>query len=254
MAVVLQAAEGCSFNTCTFCDFYRNRPFHIKSPNELRQHIAKVKALLGDGLSLRRSIFLADANALVVPMNRLLPLLDVMQAEIDVEARGGLYAFLDGFSGEKKSAADYAELKRRGLRRVYVGLESGSDSLLRFLKKPGTATQAIHAVQSMKAAGLAVGVIVLLGAGGHEYASDHVTATAHALNTMELDRGDIVYLSELVVSDAMPYAKQALDAGLTPLSTSQCVQQGSNIVAQLDFPGRQHSPSISRYDIRDFVY
>jgi len=27
MAVVLQAAEGCAFNTCTFCDFYRDRSF-----------------------------------------------------------------------------------------------------------------------------------------------------------------------------------------------------------------------------------
>lgn len=254
MSLVLQMTEGCSFNTCTFCDFYRNRPFHIKTPDELHHHIAGVKALLGDGLSLRQSIFLADANALVAPMNRLLPLLDVVQTAFGVEDRRGLYAFLDGFSGEKKSAADYATLKSHGLRRVYVGLESGSDALLRFLKKPGTAKQAIHTVQSMKAAGLAVGVIVLLGVGGHEHASDHVTATARALNTMGLDRDDIVYLSELVVTDNLPYAKQALDADLTPLSASQCSQQGSDIVNRLDFPDRQHRPRISRYDIRDFVY
>ncbi|TLN17680.1 radical SAM protein, partial [bacterium] len=39
MAVVLQLTEGCAFNTCTFCTFYRDRPFRIKKPEEFRQHI-----------------------------------------------------------------------------------------------------------------------------------------------------------------------------------------------------------------------
>ena len=80
MSVVLQASEGCSFNTCTFCTFYRDRPFRIKTAAEFQTHAAAVRDFLGDGLSLRRTIFLGDANALVIPTQRLLPMLDIIHA------------------------------------------------------------------------------------------------------------------------------------------------------------------------------
>ena len=44
LALALQATEGCSHNRCTFCDFYRGRPFRIKTPEELRAHVAAVRA------------------------------------------------------------------------------------------------------------------------------------------------------------------------------------------------------------------
>ena len=36
LALVVQATEGCSWNKCTFCAFYKDRPFHIKHEAELR--------------------------------------------------------------------------------------------------------------------------------------------------------------------------------------------------------------------------
>lgn len=254
MAVVLQATEGCSFNTCTFCDFYKGRPFHIKSPAEFRAHALAVRELLGEGLSLRRSIFLGDANALVIPMPRLLPLFEVVHEIYDVEALGGIYAFLDAFSGEKKSPQDYAALHAWGLRRVYIGLESGHADLLAFLKKPGTPQDAIQTVRALKSAGVAVGVIVLLGAGGKQYAKAHVRDTVEVLNAMPLGKGDILYLSELITSPEMAYAQDALRAGLEPLTRAECFAQGEAIVQGLRFLAVGNAPRISRYDIREFVY
>ncbi len=254
MAIVLQATEGCSFNTCTFCSFYKDRPFRIKHPDEFRTHAEAVRDFLGAGLSLRRTIFLADANALVVPMPKLLPLLDAVHQVYDVAALGGIYAFLDGFSGEKKSSADYAQLAERGLRRVYVGLESGNEALLKFLKKPGTPTDAVKAVKAMKAAGVAVGVIVLLGAGGHRYAGGHVADTINAINAMRLDQDDIIYFSELIESEGLAYARDAHRAGLKPLTHDERLAQGEAIRRGLTFSAQAGTPRISRYDIREFVY
>ncbi len=254
MALVLQATEGCSFNTCTFCSFYKGRPFHIKSPVEFRTHALAVREFLGEGLSLRRSIFLGDANALVIPMPRLLPLFEVVHEIYDVEALGGIYAFLDAFSGEKKSPQDYAALHARGLRRVYIGLESGHADLLAFLKKPGTPQDAIQTVQALKSAGVAVGVIVLLGAGGKQYAEAHVHETVKVLNAMPLGEGDILYLSELIISPEMAYAQDAFRAGLQPLTRAECTAQGKAITQGLRFQAAGGAPRISRYDIREFVY
>ncbi len=250
MAVVLQAAEGCSFNTCTFCDFYKARPFRIKPPDEFRAHAGAVRAFLGDGLSLRRGIFLGDANALVIPLRRLMPLLEAVHDVYDVAALGGVYAFLDGFSGRKKSADDYRLLAQADLRRVYIGLESGCADLLAFLNKPGTPADALQAVRALKAAGVSVGVIVLLGAGGTTYDAVHVRDTVALLNRMPLDKDDILYLSELVVSETLPYARQAASGGIVPLTPEAVRTQGERIAAGLH--GIQ--PRISRYNIEEFIY
>jgi len=68
LALVLQATHGCTHNACTFCTFYREIPFRIKSPEEFRSHVAAVLDFFGPALAMRRSLFLADANALVIPM------------------------------------------------------------------------------------------------------------------------------------------------------------------------------------------
>lgn len=254
MAVVLQATEGCSFNTCTFCSFYRDRPFRIKTPEEFRQHAQDVRAFLGRGLSLRRTIFLGDANAIVVPTERLLRLLDVVHEVYDVARLGGIYAFLDGFSGEKKSAADYARLRARGLKRVYIGLESGSPGLLRLLRKPGAPADAVAAVHALKAAGVAVGVIVLLGAGGQRWAAEHVRESAAVLNAMQLDMDDILYFSELFPAPDSPYTQNAIQTGLQPLAPEEIAAQQAAIEAGLVFTPTRGTPHISRYDIREFIY
>jgi hypothetical protein len=254
MAVVLQATEGCSFNTCTFCDFYRDRRFRIKTADEFRTHAREVKEYLGQGLLLRRTIFLGDANALVIPMPRLLDLIDVVHEEYDVERLGGIYAFLDGFSGEKKSVDDYALLANRGMKRIYIGMESGNADLLRLLKKPGRPDDVVQAVKTIKAAGIAVGIIVLLGAGGKAYARAHVRDTVAAVNAMPLDLDDLIYFSELVESEGLEYTRDAYQQQLQPLNSAERIAQGDEIERQLVFSDEGGMPHISRYDIREFVY
>ncbi len=254
MAVVLQATEGCSFNTCTFCTFYKDRPFRIKRPAEFRTHAEAVRDFLGAGLSLRRTIFLGDANALVTPMPMLLKLLDEVHAVYDVDKLGGVYAFLDGFSGERKSVADYKALAAQGLKRVYIGMESGNEGLLKFLNKPSKPDEVVRAVRAMKAGGVAVGIIILLGAGGQAYAEGHVADTIRALNAMPLDMDDIIYFSELVTSEAIDYTQAAYQAQLKPLTSQERIAQGEQIQAGLRFDAERGMPHISRYDIREFVY
>jgi len=254
MSVVLQLTEGCAFNTCTFCTFYRDRPFRIKKPDEFEKHLRAIRNYLGEGLSLRRTIFLGDANALIVPMTQLTVLMEKIHHVYDVETMGGIYAFLDGFSGEKKSQTDYRVLAGLGLKRVYLGLESGDPDLLHLLKKPGDPSDVISAVQSMKNAGLAVGLIVLLGAGGHRFEQSHIRETVRVLNQMPLDADDLIYFSELIETEGLPYVQTAYANHFLPLTSDERIQQGDVIEVGLGFSEAGGTPHISRYDIREFVY
>jgi len=254
LSIVLQATEGCSFGTCTFCDLYHRR-YRVKPADEFRAHAEAVRVYLGDSALLRgRSVFLGAANALAVPMPRLLEIMDTVAAVFGsrTTVRRPVHAFVDGFTGLRKTADDYAELASLGLRRVYVGLESGHDPLLEFVRKPATREQAVETVRAIKEGGVAVGVIVMVGLGGSRFAEGHVADTARAINDMRLDAGDLLYFSDLVEAPGTAYPQRALDADVRPLSLTERLDQMAAIRDRLHFPGPP--PRAARYDVREFVY
>jgi radical SAM superfamily enzyme YgiQ (UPF0313 family) len=247
----VQATEGCSFNTCTFCDLYQER-YRVKTPEEFRQHVSGVLGYLGASASLRsRGIFLGAANALAVPMPRLLPIFETMLDELDA-ARRGVCAFVDGFTGMRKTTAEYRLLSHLGLRRVYVGLESGHDPLLAFVRKPGKAADATETVRAIRSAGVHAGVIVMTGLGGQRFAEGHERDTAAAINAMGLGEGDLVYFSDLVEVPATSYPVLAADAHVTPLTAAERRLQQDRIRAGLRFTAAP--PQFATYDIREFTY
>ena len=165
-----------------------------------------------------------------------------------------LFAFIDAFHVERKSVADWQELRALGLARVYIGMESGHDPLLRWMNKPGDAADVLDAVTTLKAAGLQASVIILLGAGGQPYADGHVRDTTALLNAMPLGKGDLVYFSDFVVHADAPYAALAVAAGIEPLPSAALRAQENAIRAGFTAHDVQQPPQFARYDIGEFVY
>ncbi|HOC18459.1 MAG TPA: radical SAM protein [Vicinamibacterales bacterium] len=251
LSVVLQATEGCSFGSCTFCDLYHDG-YRVKAPGEFAAHVRGVVEYLGASIALRRrSIFLGAANALAVPVPRLVALLETLRATFPAPLPP-VRAFVDAFTGVRKNTEDYRVLAGLGLGRVYIGLESGHDPLLAFVRKPGTAGEAVETVRAMKAAGLQVGVIVMIGLGGEAFSSPHVEDTARTVNAMGLGEGDLLYFSDLVEMPGTAYPAIARDAQVRPLDLAARLAQLSALRSRLAFTGRP--PQYARYDIREFVY
>ena len=295
LALVLQATHGCSHNACTFCTFYQDIPFRIKSPDEFRSHVAGVLDFFGPALAMRRSIFLADANALVVPMPRLLALLDVITDRKEGETRDmretgasasvsepsplgpdalpdptfphlppatcplppatlPLFAFIDAFHVERKSVADWQELRGRGLQRVYIGMESGHDPLLRWLNKPGNAVDVLDAVRTLKAAGVAVSVIVMSGVGGEAFADAHVRDSVVLLNAMPLGWGDLIYISEFREQPGSDYVRMAAQNDVRALAPDELHAQTQMLRNEYRAPDPNQPPQFSAYNIDEFIY
>jgi radical SAM family protein len=264
LTLVLQVTLGCHWNRCTFCDFYQATHFHIRSMEEFEQHVHAVKRFFGDAIRLRRSIFLGDANALILPQNRLIRVFDQINQEfcfadssspmhLEKPVFEGVNSFLDVFAGERKSEMDFRELKARHLKRVYLGMESGFDPLLAFLNKPANSAQASDLVARLKSAGLSVGLIVLIGAGGDRFADAHVEETTALIRKMPLGAEDMIYLSPLHVSPDSRYAHRAREAGIRALTPLEIEEQTERMRARLTST-RQANPKLARYDIREFVY
>ncbi len=256
LSLVLQAAEGCSWNRCTFCTLYRDRKFRIKSCAEFRHHIQQVKDFVGAGITMRKSIFLGDANALIIPQSRLRELLAIVHDEFVFGGRNGMkgiYAFIDIFGAERKTFDDYRDMRDAQVKRVYLGLESGDEEVFRCLNKPGSPAACIEAVRMIKSAGINAGIILLAGAGGTRLASAHVTHSLAALAAMNLGAGDLVYVSPLIVSSDSPYMQSLRDFQSEPL-------QGPAIHQQLEHlkSGAKavcgSGAKVALYHLEEFIY
>ncbi len=150
LSLILQVTEGCQWNRCTFCTFYRGVSYRVKPIQELEAHLAVVVAYFGEGQSLRRGLFLGEANALALPTPDLLTRLDLITRWFADNGNRGkpIRAFVDIFTGRRKTVEEYAQLRTGGLRRVYLGVETGDEQLLRFLNKPQQPIDAIELIQT----------------------------------------------------------------------------------------------------------
>ncbi|HUJ08911.1 MAG TPA: radical SAM protein [Verrucomicrobiae bacterium] len=270
-ALVLQATEGCAYGSCLFCELYKGVFYSLKETKEFDDHVREAVRFHGEGLRARRSIFLGEANALALPQDTLLEFFKVLNKHFELppaqEARiparwwlgsttrfDGVSSFLDLFTGKSRSTDEYCELHKRGLRRVYIGLETGSNELSRWLCKPGSAEQAQRRVRALKEAGISVGVIVLLGAGGEMFDAAHRRETARVLNELSLGAGDSIYFSPLTIFPDSEYEEQTRALSIRPLSPQQLCEQEQAIRAALQFDAEHGRPYIARYSLETFLY
>jgi radical SAM superfamily enzyme YgiQ (UPF0313 family) len=178
-SLILQITLGCSHNKCTFCGTYMDKTFRKRPIEEVFEDIESVEAYAPE---ITR-VFLADGDAMLLSMDHLVKILDRLNESFPNLQRVGIYA--NARDVLKKSDEDLKELCWRKLGIGYIGLESGSDEILRRVRKGATAQQQIDAVRKAQKAGIKMSVIALLGLGGRDLSEEHAKKTAWALNEMQ---------------------------------------------------------------------
>ena len=148
--------------------------------------------LAGQRMPHTPRVFIADGNALVMPAPRLATILDALSAAMPQLRRVGIYAGARDILA--KSDEELAMLNEKKLRIIYLGLESGSDEVLRRIDKNANAAGMVQAVHKAKKAGIKVSVIALLGLGGVELSDQHAAETGRVVSEM-----DPQYLSMLTL-------------------------------------------------------
>ena len=176
---ILQVAYGCSHNRCTFCGTYAEKPFRVRPIDEVLEDIALAQAHIPD----TRRVFLADGNALVLDADRLITILDALASAFPLLRRVGIYASARDIL--HKTDAELAALHQRKLEIVYLGLESGSDEVLRRVHKGITAAEMVDGVKKLQVAGIRTSVIALLGLGGTELSTEHAEQTGRVVSAMD---------------------------------------------------------------------
>jgi len=180
-SILLQITVGCSRNTCTFCGTYAGERFRIKTDEIIMQDIAFAAAYC----RRQRRVFLCDGDALVVPQQRLLRILDAITVQLPWVTRVGAYANAKNL--KLKSAEELQELRRHGLGIVYMGLETGDDDTLKRINKGADSREMIAMGRKAREAGFKLSITVILGIAGRERSQIHAAETGRVLSAIDPD-------------------------------------------------------------------
>lgn len=178
-SLILQVTLGCSHNRCAFCSMYRTKSFATKPLDLVRREAAEARRRLGPAVP---RVFLADGDAMCLSARRLDEILDVVNEAFPRLQRVGIYA--NARDVLSKTDEELAELRRRKLKILYLGLESGDPVTLAAVDKGATVEEIIEAVRRAQAAGMATSVMVLIGLAGRERSLVHARRSAEAINQM----------------------------------------------------------------------
>lgn len=184
--LIIQATLGCSFNQCSFCAMYRSKQYLARP---LEAVTADIRQAARDWPDAQR-IFLADGDALTLPTAHLLALLQELAAAFPRLARVSCYATPANLL--RKSAEELTLLRQHRLSLLYVGVESGSDVMLKKITKGATARGIAEALHKAYVSDMKVSATVILGLGGAEHSEEHIAGTIALLN-----QAPVTYLSTL---------------------------------------------------------
>ena len=178
-SLILQATLGCSYNECTFCGMYRDKRFRVRPIHELKQEIAWA----AENLSGVRKVFLADGDALVAKAGFLHQILDELRTKFPDLRRVSCYASPQALAIRK--VEEMRELREAGLTQYYLGIESGCDQTLEFLKKGVDSAEMIRVANKAHDADVKLSTMILLGAGNRAGSERHAKESARVVNAIQ---------------------------------------------------------------------
>ncbi len=184
-SLYIKISEGCPWNRCSFCNLYKDRKYMPLKMDQIKKETEELKAFFRNSMMAMNGIFLGDANATSMNSHELEEILMYLKEEFSMP----FYAFSDAFTTPLKNT-DFHKLHDLGMKRIYIGIESGNPDILRMLNKKMELDVARDFIGKIRDAGINVGLIVMSGFG-----EEHVKSTTNFLDSIEYSRGDIVYIS-----------------------------------------------------------
>ena len=176
---IVQATIGCSYNHCTYCDMYRDKTFRVRDLAATLEDLEVAGRVHGADVE---KVFVADGDALVLPMDHWRAILDCARRVFPRLRRVSCYAMARNIL--EKTEAELAELRAGGLSLLYVGPESGDDATLKRIAKGDDAATHVRAAERAHAAGMQLSVIALLGI-AMERSEEHARGTAELVTKMD---------------------------------------------------------------------
>ena len=266
-SLLLRFTRNCPWNKCTFCPVYKGTEFSRRSLDEILHDIDVVGDILDDLQSLsvsmgfdgrvtpavanaglkragyqpvyqyvaswaaagRGTVFIQDANSLMLPAGMLVEALQHLQQRVPGIRRITSYARSSTLA--RKSVEELREICNGGLDRIHIGMESGSDEVLEFVKKGTTAALHIEAGRKVIEAGMTLSEYWMPGLGGQQWSRENAIETARVLNAID---PHFIRLRSLRIPHRTPLYQDVLVGRFIPVTDDEMVREIRLMVESLE--------------------
>ncbi len=225
-SLIIQATLGCSYNECSFCDMYRSKEYSERPWEQVRAEID----MMAESEPDTRRVFIADGDALNLDAAYLEKIVCYLRSKFSKLERIACYAM--PMNVLKKTPDELASLHDAGLDMLYLGIESGSDVVLRHVTKGAVAATIVRACKKAKAARFTLSCMVILGLGGKKYTTEHAAGTAEVLSAASPHYVGVLtlYLENGIKSEFLSKYKGTFEA----LSDEEALDELDRLVGGLD--------------------
>lgn len=263
-SLLIRVTRNCPWNKCTFCPVYKGEKFSLRPVKHVIADIDAVHRYIelllnNDGRSPSRtdlsklaedldlnermalgaavnwirsgmkSIFLQDANSLIIKPDDLITILKHLSGLFPQIERITSYARSHTICRIKDDKLK--EMRKAGLNRIHIGMESGSDKVLTVVKKGSTKQDHIDAGIKVKNAGMQLSEYVMPGLGGRELSEDHAIETADALNAID---ADFIRLRSLAIPNHIELHQQYATGDFSKLTDKEVAEEILLFLQNLD--------------------
>jgi hypothetical protein ELI_2547 len=227
-SLIVQVTYGCSHNRCAFCDMYDDKHFAMRPMEEIREDFELARRVYRHV----DRVFLADGDALMRRTDDLVEILGLVYGLFPECQRVTCYA--SPASIQIKTEEELRLLRDKGLKMVYMGLESGCDEVLKRMDKGHTAAQIVAAGQKVRRSGIVLSVTAISGLGSRELWREHAVQTAEAFSAMN---PEYIGLLTLMVEPGTPLAQWVREGSFHVLNAVEVMQEMELFLQHIDSPG-----------------
>ena len=225
-SLIFQVTLGCSFNECSFCDMYRSKEYSERSWEEVKGEID----LMAKTLPNTTRIFLADGDALNLSTDYMIQIVEYIYQKFPNLERVSCYAMPMNLL--KKTPEELSMMNKAGLDRLYLGIETGNDIILKKVTKGATQNTMIKACNKAKDAGYSLSCMVILGLGGSKYTKENAVDTAKVINAVQPDYVGALtlYLENGIKNEFLT----KFEGEFERLTDSQAIDELEQLISEID--------------------
>lgn len=224
-SLIIQATLGCSQNKCTFCSMYKSKKFTIKPLEQIKKEIDFFRIYVKKA----ERIFLADGDALIMPMKILKEIFIYINEKFPEAERISLYGSPKSIL--LKTPEELLELKNLGLGLIYLGVESGSDKILSSVKKGVSREEIIAAGKKVKKVGIPLSVTAIAGLGGKENSIEHAVETASLISEINPDYFGVL---TLMLEEGTELLEEYKKGNFIPLSSYEILEETKLMIKNIN--------------------
>lgn len=224
---MLPVTVGCPYNQCKFCNLFRHLRHRELPAEKIEEELKRVKDIGGSPTK----IFLGDGNAFGLKTERLFWILERIQSyfpdcrTINMDAT--VTSILQKSEQELKRLAEY------GVRHLYLGIESGLEDVLTFMKKDHTVSEAYEAIERLQAAGLIYDAHIMTGVAGRGRGRENADALAQFLN--QTHPAHVVNFS-MFIHREVPLYREIENGNYVPADELESLREEKRLLEQLNIP------------------